>query len=198
LEQAPLIVAEALSARQLVINLLNSIVPLNTTHGDFIMATSMVATQPLRPELGDFSSIVCFKAVVVGVEEALGEKAAAIALISAGRARGKQLAHQLGLTTESVSLAEATTRINAALGKEGTCLCIVDQIVEENDSIKVFCRETICSSGEAEGSSRTLTYTLGAIQGVLEQMTGRRLRGKQVESVLRGSTHDVLAFTVLS
>jgi hypothetical protein len=198
LEQALLIVAEALSARQLVINLLNSIVPLNTTHGDFVMATPTVTTQPLRSELGDFSSIVCFKAVVVGVEEALGEKAAAIALISAGRARGKQLANQLGLTTNSVSLAAATALVNSALGKEGTCLCIVDQIVKDNDSIKVFCRETICSSGEAEGSSRTLTYTLGAIQGVLEQMTGRRLRGKQVESVLRGSTHDVLAFTVLS
>jgi hypothetical protein len=34
----------------------------------------------LRPTLGDFSSI----------EEALGEKATAIALISAGRIRGKQ------------------------------------------------------------------------------------------------------------
>ena len=38
----------------------------------------------LRPTLGDFSSIVCFKSAVVGIEDALGEKAAAIALIAAG------------------------------------------------------------------------------------------------------------------
>lgn len=162
------------------------------------MATSTVTAQQIRPELGDFSSIICFKAVVVGVEEALGEKAAAIALISAGRVRGKQLATELGLTSANISLSTATSLISAALGKDGTCLCIIDQIVKDDETIKVFCRETICSSGEEQGSSRNLTYTLGAIQGVLEQMTGKRLRGKQVESVLRGGTHDVLAFTVLN
>ena len=49
----------------------------------------------IRSELGDFSSIVCFKAVITGMEEALGEKATAIALIAAGRARGKKLAESL-------------------------------------------------------------------------------------------------------
>lgn len=161
------------------------------------MATSMATVQPLRPELGDFSSIICFKAVVVGVEEALGAKAAAIALIAAGRARGKEVATQFHLTTNSISLPAAAPLLNSILGKEGTCLCIIDQIVEDGEIIKVFCRETVCSAGEAEGSDRKLSYTLGAIQGVLEQMTGRRLRGKQVESVLRGSTHDVLAFEAL-
>lgn len=162
------------------------------------MAMSMATVQQLRPELGDFSSIICFKAVVVGVEDALGEKAAAIALIAAGRARGKEVATQLGLTTNSTALPAAAALLNSVLGKEGTCLCLIDQIIEDGETIKVFCRETVCSAGEAEGSSRNLTFTLGAIQGVLEQMTGKRLRGKQVESVLRGSTHDVLAFSVLA
>ena len=45
----------------------------------------------LREKLGDFSSIVCFKAAITGMEEALGEKATAIALIAAGRSRGKNL-----------------------------------------------------------------------------------------------------------
>ncbi|NEQ22898.1 MAG: hypothetical protein F6K28_27845 [Microcoleus sp. SIO2G3] len=158
-----------------------------------------IATVPqLRPELGDFSSIVCFKAVVVGVEEALGEKAAAIALIAAGRTRGRKVATQLDLNISKTSLSELAPLLNSALGKDGTCLCIVDRIVEEGDAIKVFCRETVCSAGEPQGSSRQLSFTLGAIQGVLEQMTGRRLRGKQIESVLRGGTHDVLAFEVLA
>ncbi|MBD2088784.1 hypothetical protein H6F67_02765 [Microcoleus sp. FACHB-1515] len=160
------------------------------------MVTSISATN-IRSELGDFSSIVCFKAVVVGVEEALGEKAAAIALIAAGRARGKQVAIQLGLAERNISLAEMAPILNSVLGKEGTRLCIIDRIVED-EIIKVFCRETICSAGEEEGSSRCLTYTLGAIQGVLEQLTGKRLRGKQIESVVRGSTHDVLAYEVLA
>lgn len=159
------------------------------------MSLSTLISTEIRPELGDFSSIVCFKAVVVGVEEALGEKAATISLIAAGRVRGKQLATELGLT--NAGLAGVAPIINAALGKEGTRLCIVDQIVEEDGLIKVFCRETICSSGEPEGSPRNLTYTLGAIQGVLEQVVGKRLRGKQIGSVLRGSTHDILAFEVI-
>ena len=83
------------------------------------MSPSTLTAATFRPELGDFSSIVCFKAVVVGVEEALGAKAAAIALISAGRTRGKQLANQLGLSTDT-DLSEAAFILNNALGKAGS------------------------------------------------------------------------------
>ncbi len=151
----------------------------------------------MRPELGEFSSIVCFKAVVVGTEEALGEKAAAIALISAGRNRGRQIAEQLGIKGTSDSCADLVPLLQKALGKDGTRLCIIDKIEELNDVITVYCRETICSAGEPEGSPRKLTFTLGAIQGVLEQAFGKRLHGKQTESVLRGSSHDVVAFEVI-
>jgi hypothetical protein len=158
-------------------------------------STLVETTHLIRPELGDFSSVICFKAIVTGIEEALGEKAAAIALISAGRIRGKQLATSLHL--ENQSLSELAVILNQALGKDGTRLCLIDKIVEADELIKVYCRETVCSLCEPEGSNRQLTYTLGAVQGVLEQATGKRLRGKQVESVLRGSTHDVLAFQTL-
>ncbi|TYQ28459.1 hypothetical protein PseudUWO311_05600 [Pseudanabaena sp. UWO311] len=152
----------------------------------------------MRNELGDFSSIVCFKAVVVGTEEALGEKAAAIALISAGRNRGKQVAEQLGLTGKGIANAEIVPKLQAALGKDGTRLCIIDKIVESGETILAYCRETICSAGEPQGSPRKLTFTLGAVQGVLEKVTGKRLRGKQTESVLRGGSHDVIEFEVLA
>ena len=151
----------------------------------------------MRIELGEFSSIVCFKAVVTGTEEALGEKAAAIALISAGRNLGKQLAEQLGVKGKNISHEELVPLLQKALGKDGTRLCIVDNIEETDESIKVYCRETICSAGEPEGSPRKLTFTLGAIQGVLEQLEGKRLRGKQTESVLRGGSHDVIEYEVI-
>jgi len=150
-----------------------------------------------RSELGQFSSIVCFKAVVTGAEEALGEKAAMITLISAGRMRGKQLAEQLGLKGKGGSHAELVPLLQQALGKDGTRLCIVDKIEQTNETVKVYCLETICSAGEPQGSERKLTFTLGAIQGVMESVMGERLRGKQIESVLRGSTHDVIEFEVI-
>jgi predicted hydrocarbon binding protein len=153
----------------------------------------------LRQELGEYSSIVCFKAVVVGVEEALGEKAAAIALISAGRQRGKKLAADLGLDNkgEEISLPEVTEKVKYAIGAEGTRLCIIDKIIQEGEVYKVYTRETLCSAGEEEGSPRKCTFTLGAIQGFLEAFLGKRLRGQHTESILRGGSYDVLEYTPL-
>jgi len=57
-----------------------------------------------RDNLGEFSSVVCIKSIITGMEEALGEKATAIALIAAGRARGKQIISDLDLAGQSLSL----------------------------------------------------------------------------------------------
>jgi hypothetical protein len=156
------------------------------------MSTATLAANTLRAELGDFSSIVCFRALVTGIEAALGEKAALIALIAAGRERGKQLVEQLGL--KELSLADATAAMREALGANGTRLCIINKIEETETGYKVYCSETICSSGEAQGSTRVLSFTQGALQGALEALTGNRLRGTQVESVLRGGSYDVVDF----
>ncbi len=154
-------------------------------------------TKNLRPELGDFSSIVCFRALVNGLQEALGEKAALIAATAAGRARGKQLSESLGLAGTEPDLDKATLYLQQALGADGTKLCLIDKVEAVDSGYRVYCRETICSAGEAEGSSAPLSFTLGALQGALESMMKKRLRGKQVESVLRGGTHDVAEFEVL-
>ncbi len=148
-----------------------------------------------RPVLGDFSSIACFKAAIVGMEDALGDKTTAIALTAAGRARGKHLAKDLNLIGTNPSLDEVAQKLGSALGKDGTRLCMVDKIVKDGDTVKVYTSETFCSAGEPQGSERKCTYTLGAIWGALELVLGKRLQGKHVESVLRGGTHDVFAFT---
>lgn len=152
----------------------------------------------LRENLGNFNSIVCFKAVITGMEDALGEKATAIALIAAGRARGKKLAKELGLSNSSLSLDELAQKISQALGKEGTRLCQVDKIVADGELIKVYTSETLCSAGEPQGSNRKCTFTMGAIWGALEEIKHKRLQGTHTESVLRGGTHDVFEFKSLA
>ena len=158
-----------------------------------------MSQEHLREELGDFSSIVCLKAIVTGIEEALGEKAAAIALIAAGRQRGKKLAEDLGLAHKGAELAleDVIEKVRYTLGKDGTRLCVIDKIEQDGEAYKVYTRETVCSAGEPQGSSRQCTFTLGAIQGFLEAFLGKRLRGTQTESVLRGGNHDILEYTVL-
>lgn len=151
-------------------------------------------SEALRPQLGDFASIVCMKAIVVGTEQALGEKTAAIALIAAGRVRGRDLANRSGLTGVA-DAGSLTAPLNAALGADGTRLCLVEKVEQQGDNVLVHLAETVCSAGEPPGSPRQLTFTLGAIQGALETALGRNLRGKQVASVLRGGSHDVIEFT---
>jgi hypothetical protein len=57
--------------------------------------------------------------------------------------------------------------------------------------------------GDRAGESACLSnlgmiyHSLGAIQGFLEALLGKRFRGQQIASVLQGSTHDVLEYTLL-
>ncbi|VEP17255.1 conserved hypothetical protein [Hyella patelloides LEGE 07179] len=151
-----------------------------------------------RENLGDFVSIVCFKGVITGMEDALGEKATAIALIAAGRTRGKNLTNSLGLSGAKISVEDIASKLDRALGTNGTRLCMVDKVERTDDLLKVYTKETVCSSGEEEGSPRKCTYTLGAVWGALENIYGQRYRGFHTESVLRGGTHDVFEFKTLA
>jgi predicted hydrocarbon binding protein len=158
-----------------------------------------VESHTLRHELGDFSSIIFLKAIIVGMEEAIGEKTTAIAMISAGRKQGRGLVQDLNLVNKgtNLSLAEIQEKANEILGKEGNRLCIIEKIEQEGQVYKVYAKETFCSSGEPKGSPRECSYTLGTIQGFLEAFLGKRLQGKQTQSVLRGGTHDVMEYSTL-
>jgi hypothetical protein len=148
----------------------------------------------VRTNLGDFSSVVCFKSVITGMEDALGEKATAISLIAAGRTRGKALANSLGLAGTQLPIAEVAAKLDAAVGQHGTRLTAINKVEEEGDMIKVYCSETVCSAGEEMGSSRKCTFTLGVVWGALEVATGHKLQGKHTDSVLRGGEYDVFEF----
>lgn len=155
---------------------------------------NMSGNHVLRPDLGDFASIVCTKAIVVGLEQALGEQGAHIALLNAGRQRGRQVAQQ-AVGRRDVSFGELTTLLNDAIGKSGTRLCTVAAIEEADGAILVHLSETLCSAGEPQGSPRKLTFTMGAVLGAFELVTGRPLRARQVGSVLRGQDYDTIELT---
>ncbi len=149
----------------------------------------------LRPTLGDFSSIICFRALVTGTEEALGAAAAGVTLKAAGRKRGKVIVKSLGLSNSNPDPGKIVATLNAAIGADGTKLCIVDEVQRIGDGgFLVKLSETICSAGEPQGSERQLTFTLGAIHGAVEELYGVKIRGKQTESVLRGGKHDAITF----
>ncbi|PYE53762.1 hypothetical protein [Deinococcus yavapaiensis] len=159
----------------------------------------MTATtaRPLRLDLGDFSSIVCFKAVITGVEDTLGEDGAAVVFIRAGKVRGRALATSLNLANTNVPVEQLAPLLDQAIGQSGTRLCAVTKSYQSGEDIVIETQETVCSAGEPDGSERKCTFTLGAVWGALEAVTGGMFLGEHTESVLRGGTSDKFVFSPL-
>lgn len=151
----------------------------------------------LRPELGDFSSIVCFKALITGVEDTLSPEGAAAVFTQAGRLRGKSLVHSLGLAGASPSPESLTATLNESIGLKGTRLCKIDSVRQEGDAFVIDTSETVCSAGEPAGSKRQCTFTLGAIWGALETIYGKPMMASQTGSVLNGHSHDTFRITAM-
>ena len=152
---------------------------------------------PLRPHLGHYNSVVCFKAVIVGVEDTLGPDGAAVVFTRAGKVRGHNLVAELGLTGSNVPVEQIAGLLNAAIGREGTCLAAVTRAYRQGEEIVIETQDTVCSAGEPLGSDRKCTFTLGAVWGALEAITGELYLGEHTDSVLRGGTSDKFVFTPL-
>ena len=150
-----------------------------------------------RNELGEFSSVVCFKAVIVGVEDTLGTDGAAVVFTRAGKVRGRDLVASLGLTGSNVPVEELASLLNQAIGRDGTRLAAVVRSYQDGDDIVIETKDTVCSAGEPQGSDRKCTFTLGAVWGALEAVTGNMYLGEQTESVLRGGSSDKFVFSPL-
>jgi len=153
----------------------------------------MGATE-IRKELGDYSSIVCLKALVVGLEDVMGVRGARANLVFAGRIRGNKIAQNLGLSNTDKPIEKWAAMLRDAVGEHGTCLCKIEKVEYEDDVYRVFMSETVCSAGEEQGSPRELTFTLGAVQGAIEEIIGKKLVGEQTGSVLRGQDYDIVEF----
>ncbi|ADV65979.1 hypothetical protein Deima_0318 [Deinococcus maricopensis DSM 21211] len=151
----------------------------------------------IRPRLGDFNSVVCFKAVITGVEDTLGPDGAAVVFTRAGKVRGHALVAELGLTGANVPVEQIAAALDAAIGEAGTRLCAVTNSYQDGDTIVIETQDTVCSAGEPQGSDRRCTFTLGAVWGALEAVTGRTYLGEHTESVLRGAQSDKFVFSPL-
>ena len=150
-----------------------------------------------RKDLGDFSSVVCFKAVITGVEDTLGQDGAAVVFTRAGKMRGQHLVGSLGLAGSKLQGEDLAAKLNAAVGKEGTRLANIVSVREEGGKIIVDTTEAVDSSGEEMGSDRNASFTMGAIWGALEAIEGKTYLGEQTESVLRGGQYDRFVFEEL-
>lgn len=151
-----------------------------------------------RGTLGDFASINCFKSLISGLEDILGPEASAVVCIRAGRMRGKGLVQDWGVGHLKLSVEKLGHLLDAALGRDGTRLCAVKDIQETAGTIRVNVTDTICSINEPEGSQRRCTFTLGAMWGALEEMTGGIYLAEQTRSVLAGDEYDQFTFKPLS
>lgn len=143
-----------------------------------------------RPNLDDFISIDCFKAVIVGMEDILGPEGTASAMIAAGRRRGNAVATQAGVVGANPDVSGLAALLNSLVGKEGTCLCNIVEVSKTPEGFLVKADEIVCAANEPEGSTRGGTYSLGALLGFFEAAYGLRLVGIQTANTLLGSPTD--------
>jgi predicted hydrocarbon binding protein len=158
------------------------------------MSTSTIGDS-IRPDLGEFMSLVCFKAALAGVEDTLGDEATWVVFTRAGKVRGHAVAKAAGIAGKAMSLSDLTSTLNGVFGKQGTRLCSVVGAAQDGDVVMIDTRDTICSAGEPQGSDRVCTYTLGAIWGAVEAVMGKTYTAKHTDSVLRGGNVDRFVFT---
>lgn len=133
-----------------------------------------------RGALGDFTSIVCFQEAVRGLEDVLGPEGASVVLIRAGRLRGQSLVDDWGVGHLDLPIEKIGLLLDAALGHDGTRLCAVRGIAANPEMICVNVMETICAAGQRKDTELRCSFTLGAVWGALETLTGEQFGDAQV------------------
>ena len=137
------------------------------------MATPIATSK--RPILGDFMSITCFHFLRVGAEDIAGR----VPIVAAGRERGSNVAAELGLAGATKDPAVIREKLAAALGADGTRLCIVEAItVKPNGGYEVQISEGACTAGVTDTEPHC-AYTMGVFVGALGTITDQRMRGSE-------------------
>lgn len=145
----------------------------------------------IRPQLGDYMSIECFRFLRAGAEDTAGRAL----IVAAGRQRGLSLADVLaGINAEDE--AGITQALNKALGIEGTRLCIVEAITKTEIGYQVRISESACSSG-LHTTDPNCAFTMGVFIGAMEAVVKHRFNARETECVAIGNNHCVYDLEML-
>lgn len=138
-----------------------------------------------RPELGGYMSAECFRYLRTYAEETAGRGL----IVMAGKQRGLSLEDYLkNLGPDDT--AAITSTLNSILGKEGTRLCLVDDVKNIGNGYQVTISESACSSG-MKTSEPNCAFTMGVFVGAMEIVGKHRLTATETECVAMGHDHCV-------
>ena len=139
--------------------------------------------EELRPNLGPFMHAVCFQYLRVGAEEYGGRAL----IVAAGRQRGLDLIEELGLMNTSSDAATIKAKLYTALGKDGTRLCVVEQVTaKDNGGYEVRLTEGACPAGK-HSDEPLCAFTLGVFIGAISAIVGKRMTGQETECTACGA-----------
>lgn len=140
-----------------------------------------------RPTLGSFMSLTCFQYLRVGTEE-VADRAP---IVASGRKRGFMLVDSLGQQGRVQDAAEMQRMLAAALGEEGTRLCLVQRVTSLSPArYEVRITEGACTTGQT-ASEPFCAFTMGVFIGALSAFTGIPMRGRETECCACGAAECV-------
>lgn len=138
-----------------------------------------------RTELGPYMSAECFRYLRTYAEETAGRGL----IVMAGKNRGLSLADYLkGVSGSDTS--SMVTVLNKVLGKDGTRLCIVDDITATDTGYQVTVSESACSTG-MKTSEPNCAFTMGVFIGAMEVVSQQRMMAVETECVATGHDHCI-------
>jgi hypothetical protein len=140
-----------------------------------------------RPTLGPFMNLVCFQYLRIGTEE-VADRAP---IVASGRQRGFDLVEQTGQLGSTKDASVIRQKLNAALGVDGTRLCIVKSIsVKPEGGYEVRIIEGACTAGQTS-STPLCAFTMGVFIGAIHAITGVRVKGYETECCACGAAECV-------
>ncbi len=142
-------------------------------------------SEVVRPELGSYMSAECFRYLRIYAEETAGRGL----IVQAGKQRGLSLSDALkGISADDT--AKITHTLNSILGKDGTRLCIVEEVSTTSEGYQVRISESACSVG-MKTATPNCAFTMGVFVGALELISQKRMTVVETECVATGHSHCV-------
>ncbi len=131
----------------------------------------------VRPELDAYMSAECFRYLRQYAEETAGRGL----IVMAGKYRGLSLEDYLkGIDPHDTT--KITETLNRILGKDGTRLCIVDEVKQISTGYEIRVSESACSTG-VKSSEPHCAFTMGVFVGAMTAITKKQFAASELECV---------------